>query len=155
MQVSEEQIGRGPEAAPRYFLTKTLATFDDLGARYVITLGEDVGERLAQAQALEEAVRDAERASLAKSSFLANMSHEIRTPMNGVVAGADLLAKHPLPEASRELVGIIRNSAVMLERLLGDILDLARIEAGRVTVEEQPFHLGDLLRAVEALRAWP
>jgi signal transduction histidine kinase/ActR/RegA family two-component response regulator len=128
---------------------KVLATFDDLGARYVITLGEDVGERLAQAQALEEAVRDAERASLAKSSFLANMSHEIRTPMNGVVAGADLLAKHPLPEASRELVGIIRNSAVMLERLLGDILDLARIEAGRVTVEEQPFHLGDLLRAVE------
>ena len=128
---------------------KVLATFDDLGARHVISLSEDVRERLAQAQALEEAVRAAERASLAKSTFLANMSHEIRTPMNGVVAGADLLAKHALPEPSRELVGIIRSSAVMLERLLGDILDLARIEAGRVTVEEQPFHLGDLLRAVE------
>lgn len=128
---------------------KVLATFDDLGARYIISVGEDVRERLAQAQALEEAVRAAERASLAKSTFLANMSHEIRTPMNGVVAGADLLSKHKLPEDSRELVGIIRNSAIMLERLLGDILDLARIEAGRVTVEEQPFHLGDLLRAVE------
>ena len=141
---------RAPEAlGGGVYDIKVLATFDDLGARHLIAMGEDVGERIAQAEALEAAVRDAERASLAKSSFLANMSHEIRTPMNGVVAGADLLAKHKLPETSRELVGIIRNSAVMLERLLGDILDLARIEAGRVTVEAQPFHLGDLLRAVE------
>jgi PAS domain S-box-containing protein len=149
MHVSEEKVGYGDDSAPRYFLTKTLATYDDVGARHLITLGEDVTARKSAAASLRVALEQAERASLAKSSFLANMSHEIRTPMNGVVAGADLLAKHPLPEASRELVGIIRNSAVMLERLLGDILDLARIEAGRVTVEEQPFHLGDLLRAVE------
>ena len=141
---------RAPEAlGGGVYDVKVLATFDDLGARHVISLGEDVREHLRQAQALEAALRDAERASLAKSTFLANMSHEIRTPMNGVVAGADLLARQDLPEAARELVGIIRNSSVMLERLLGDILDLARIEAGRVTVEDQPFHLGDLLRVVE------
>jgi signal transduction histidine kinase len=81
------------------------------------------------------------------------MSHEIRTPLNGIVAGADLLAKGELTPRARELVEIIVNSGRSLERLLSDILDLVRIEAGQVVIETQPFDLGDLTRSVSALCA--
>ena len=153
MQVSEEQVGRGPDAAPRYFLTKTLATYDDIGARHLITLGDDVtASKLAKAS-LRTALDQAEQASQAKSAFLANMSHEIRTPLNGIVAGADLLAKGELTPRARELVEIIVNSGRSLERLLSDILDLVRIEARHVVIENQPFHVGELTRSVSALCA--
>jgi signal transduction histidine kinase len=66
------------------------------------------------------------------------MSHEIRTPLNGIVAGADLLAKGELTPRARELVEIIINSGRSLERLLSDILDLVRIEAGRWSSRTSP-----------------
>jgi PAS domain S-box-containing protein len=153
MQVSEEKVGFGDDSAPRYFLTKTLATYDDVGARHLITLGEDVTARKSAAASLRVALEQAEQASQAKTAFLANMSHEIRTPLNGIVAGADLLAKSDLSPRARELVDIILNSGKSLERLLSDILDLVRIEAGQVAVENGPFHLGDMARSVAALCA--
>jgi PAS domain S-box-containing protein len=153
MHVSEEKIGFGDDSAPRYFLTKTLATYDDVGARHLITLGEDVTARKSAAASLRVALEQAEQASQAKTAFLANMSHEIRTPLNGIVAGADLLAKGDLAPRARELVDIILNSGKSLERLLSDILDLVRIEAGQVVVENGPFHLGDMARSVAALCA--
>jgi signal transduction histidine kinase/ActR/RegA family two-component response regulator len=128
---------------------KVLATFDDLGARHVISLGEDVREHRRQAEALGSALSEAKKASEAKSLFLANMSHEVRTPLNGIVASAHMLARGDLPACARELVEIIRDSSVQLERLLGDVLDLTNIEAGRVAIDEKPFHLGELLRGVE------
>jgi signal transduction histidine kinase/ActR/RegA family two-component response regulator len=103
------------------------------------------------AVSLRAAQIKAEMASRSKSEFLANMSHEIRTPLNGVVGVADLLAASDLPKREREMVEIIRNSGQSLERLLSDILDLARVEAGRMTIEPVPFHAGDLVRAVAGL----
>ena len=153
MHVSEEKVGFGDDSAPRYFLTKTLATYDDVGARHLITLGEDVTARKSAAASLRVALEQAEQASQAKSAFLANMSHEIRTPLNGIIAGADLLAKNELSPRARELANIILNSGKSLERLLSDILDLVRIEAGQVVVENGPFHLGDMARSVAALCA--
>jgi signal transduction histidine kinase/CheY-like chemotaxis protein len=153
MQIAEKEFGRGPDAAPRYFLTKTLATYDDIGARHLITLGDDVTADKRAKASLRAALDQAEQASQAKSAFLANMSHEIRTPLNGIVAGADLLAKGELTPRARELVEIIVNSGRSLERLLSDILDLVRIEAGQVVIETQPFDLGDLTRSVSALCA--
>jgi signal transduction histidine kinase/CheY-like chemotaxis protein len=100
---------------------------------------------------LRAARRKAEAASLSKSEFLANMSHEIRTPLNGVVAVADMLAAAGLPERERKMAEIIRSSGQSLERLLSDVLDLARVEAGQLSVEEAPFHAADLVRAVAAL----
>jgi PAS domain S-box-containing protein len=94
---------------------------------------------------------EAEAASVAKSQFLANMSHEIRTPLNGVIATADLLARSELGEHDRKLVQIIRSSGASLDRLLCDILDLARVEAGRVELELAPFHLAEAVRSVVAL----
>jgi PAS domain S-box-containing protein len=153
MQLSEEALGESADGAPRYFTTKTLATYDDVGARHLITLAEDVTARRAAAASLRAALDQAEQASQAKSAFLANMSHEIRTPLNGIVAGADLLAKGALDPRARELVDIILSSGRGLERLLSDVLDLVRIEAGQVVIETDAFHLGDMARSVAALCA--
>ncbi|WP_309628813.1 ATP-binding protein [Brevundimonas sp.] len=100
---------------------------------------------------LRFARRRSEDANRAKSEFLANMSHEIRTPLNGVVAMADALSRRPLDTAEHEMVEIIRSSAVTLERLLSDILDSAKIEAGQVTVEAAPFALGHAVKDIAAL----
>ena len=93
----------------------------------------------------------AETANQAKSEFLANMSHEIRTPLNGVIGMADLLCRSALPPRQREIVEIIRDSGETLERLLSDILDLARVESGGITLERTAFHLGDAIRGTVAL----
>jgi signal transduction histidine kinase/ActR/RegA family two-component response regulator len=100
---------------------------------------------------LARALEAAEAANRAKSEFLANMSHEIRTPLNGVVAMADLLARSTLPAKEREMAQIIRGSGDTLQRLLSDILDVARIESGKLAIEAAPFHVGDMVRSVAAL----
>ena len=103
------------------------------------------------AKALRRARQSAEAANRAKSEFLANMSHEIRTPLNGVVGVADMLAKADLKPKEREMVEIIRSSGDTLQRLLSDVLDLARIESGKIAIETAPFHLGDMVRGVANL----
>ncbi len=118
-------------------------------------LARVVAERTAEAEhakaEAELAQAAAEGANAAKSAFLASMSHEIRTPLNGVVAVADMLARADLPSREGAMVEIIRSSADTLQRLLSDILDMSRIESGKITLEAAPFHLGDTLRAVAAL----
>lgn len=135
----------------RYFTTKKFATYDGDQPLHLVTLGEDVTERREAGAALRSALAEAEQANRAKSEFLANMSHEIRTPLNGIVAGADMLARADLDPRARELVQIIASSGATLERLLTDILDLARIEAGHIHIETTTFQLGDLIRSTAAL----
>ncbi len=95
----------------------------------------------------------AERASQAKSSFLATMGHEIRTPMTGVLGMSELLLKTPLDERQRGYVAAIRRSGDLMLRLVNDALDLARIEAGKLELADEPFDLRALLaQAVELLR---
>ncbi len=100
---------------------------------------------------LRAARRRADLANTSKSEFLANMSHEIRTPLNGIVAMADTLTRSTLPPREQEMVGVIRASGITLERLLSDILDTARIESGKVTIEPTPFHLGEAVRSIGLL----
>jgi len=150
MRVSEEEPITTREGV-RYFTTKKFATYDGDQPLHLVTLGEDVSERREAARALRTALADAEDANRAKSEFLANMSHEIRTPLNGIVAGADMLARCDLDPRAQELVGIIASSGATLERLLSDILDLARIEAGRISIETTAFELGELVRSTAAL----
>jgi CheY-like chemotaxis protein/nitrogen-specific signal transduction histidine kinase len=99
-------------------------------------------------QALRDAVRQAEIASRAKSEFLANMSHEIRTPLNGVMGMLQLLEYTGLSTEQTEYVQAASTSSKRLTRLLSDILDLSRIEAGRLTLYEQEFSLHGIREAV-------
>ncbi|HZC16878.1 MAG TPA: ATP-binding protein, partial [Caulobacteraceae bacterium] len=98
-----------------------------------------------QAAALTMALHRAEAASRAKSEFLANVSHEIRTPLNGVLGLAEGLSRTDLDERQRDLLKTIVNSAATLDGILGDLLDFSRLEAGRLTVSETAFDLGELI----------
>ena len=107
---------------------------------------EDVTEKRRVEAALAQAKDEAQAASRAKSAFLANTSHEIRTPLNGVVGLARLLQQPDLDdETRRHYLDQMLDSAESLSGLIADILDLSKIEAGRLTLESQPFALRDML----------
>ncbi|MDR3389564.1 MAG: ATP-binding protein [Rudaea sp.] len=93
----------------------------------------------------------AERANAAKSDFLATMGHEIRTPMTGVLGMTELLLRTPLDAAQRGYADAIQNSGRMLLRLVNDSLDLARIEAGKLQLEDSRLDLHALMREVAAM----
>src|SRR5205823_3758740 len=103
--------------------------------------------------ALERARDEAEAANRAKSEFLANMSHEIRTPLNGVMGVASALGRTQLSAPQAEMVGLIERSAHTLECLLSDVLDLARIEAGRLDIQVSATDAAEAVRDVGALFA--
>jgi len=108
----------------------------------VFGVARDVTERLAFEAEMNAAKQAAEAANDAKSDFLANMSHEIRTPLNGVIGVIDALGRTELAPAQREMVGLVESSARTLERLVSDILDVSKIEAGRLEIEHRVFDLG-------------
>ncbi|NBU27064.1 MAG: response regulator [Caulobacteraceae bacterium] len=94
------------------------------------------------------AARDqANTANIAKSQFLANMSHEIRTPLNGVLAMADIMSRGELDARQRERLGVIRESGELLLSVLNDVLDLSKIEAGRLELEIGDFDLTEMARS--------
>ena len=90
---------------------------------------------------IQDARSKAEEANLAKTAFLANMSHEIRTPLNGIGGVVDLLTTTSLSLQQSELVDLLRHSTTVLRSLVDDVLDISKIEAGRITIEVAPFDL--------------
>ncbi|MBO9709998.1 MAG: response regulator [Caulobacter sp.] len=102
----------------------------------------EAGHKAAMAD-LTEARDRAESANAAKSQFLANMSHEIRTPLNGVLGMAQVMEQSGLGSPHREHLKVIRDSGETLLAILNDVLDLSKIEAGRLELDEHPFDLAE------------
>jgi PAS domain S-box-containing protein len=114
----------------------------------VIGTVQDVTERARLLDDLRTAKAAAELASKAKSVFLANMSHEIRTPMNSIIGMTDILLEQPLDEAHYKLLRSVSSAAQSLMAILNGILDVSKLESGRMELEEVEFDLHHLLRQV-------
>jgi signal transduction histidine kinase/AmiR/NasT family two-component response regulator len=97
---------------------------------------------------LVKARDDANAANVLKSHFLANMSHEIRTPLNGVLAMTEVMAMGELSATQRERLSVVRESGTLLLSVLNDVLDLSKIEAGRLDLVERDFDLASLALSV-------
>lgn len=104
----------------------------------VVTLFTDITERKMMLDRLEAESLRAEEASRAKSMFLANMSHEIRTPLNGIIGFSDLLAEEPLSDTQAKEVEMIRRCSDSLLEIINDILDISKIESGKMDIRPEP-----------------
>jgi len=114
-------------------------------------LEEEIAERRRSAEALEVARAQALQASELKSEFLANVSHEIRTPMNGVIGMTDLALELPLPAEARRYLHVARSSADLLLQVINDVLDISKIEAGRLDLHPVDLDLRDELEEIVTL----
>jgi len=123
------------------------------GKRCVIAISRDITDIVNTQNELKAARQAALDAGRAKSEFLSSMSHEIRTPMNAMLGMAELLARSPLTEEQRRYVNLMRTNGDALLDLINDILDLAKIESGQLTIESTSFDLEELLDKVGELMA--
>lgn len=122
------------------------ATYIDYeGEQCILSSYTDITERKSVEQALQKANQDAELAIRSKNEFLATMSHEIRTPLNGMLTMLQLLSRTELTPEQQEYVAAIDYSGEALLTILNDVLDLSKLEAGRVELEETDFDVHRLL----------
>ena len=148
------QVGfRRADGAARV-LSVNVAHIDRAGvqARVVCALA-DITEALETARSLAAARNRAEAANRTKSQFLANMSHEIRTPLNGVLGMAELLEDRLEDPQARSMARTIRDSGATLLSVLNDVLDMSKIEAGKMQIEARPFAPAEIAARTEALHA--
>lgn len=138
-----------PDGAIRHIQAAYVVERDD-GGKPVGLLGfnRDITALKLREQELQAARQAAESANQAKSDFLANISHEIRTPMNAILGAALLLARSALPPEQARYVATIRAAGRSMMALIDDVLDLSKIEAGRLELIESPFVLGDIVSGV-------
>ena len=148
--VELERVGRRQDGSGFHMLVRGCAIdparLAESGTAWIV---EDVTQRRQSEQALARARDDAEAANRAKSAFLANTSHELRTPLNGMIGLARMARAPGVSEALRQqYLEQIGDSAQSLAGIISDILDLSKIEAGKLQIEAAAFDLGELLRTL-------
>ena len=111
----------------------------------------DITEQVSAEKKLRDAAEKAEMANRSKSLFLANMSHEIRTPLNGVLGMAQILESEISDARQLEMLATIRMSGESLLQVLNDVLDMSKIEAGKLTLERDTFNPGEIARQIESV----
>ena len=133
---------------PHYWVESAIEAIKDARGRVIRTVGviRNIDDEKRAGLALAKARDEAEAANRAKSLFLATMSHEIRTPLNGVLGMAQAMAMDELTTVQRERLGVVHQSGEALLAILNDILDLAKIEAGKLELEEIEFDLEEIAR---------
>lgn len=117
----------------------------------IVSLREETAARAQQAEALEKARQEAHTANEAKSYFLASVSHDLRTPIAGILNTADFLGESPLNPDQAKLLDVLRASARLLLAVVNDIMDLSKLEAGKLVLESIPTDLRQVLNTVKAL----
>ncbi|QIP13406.1 PAS domain S-box protein [Spirosoma aureum] len=143
---------RRKDGTERQFMFNMLLLKDEQGIYSVVAvLARDISELKRQSAELVKAKEEAERSLKVKERFLANMSHEIRTPMNGVIGMIDLLNDTQLDEEQRSYVKTIKRSSETLLNILNDILDLSKIEAGKMALHESPVAFKEIFEKLIAL----
>ena len=140
--IKVEEVVRTESGDFLYFEVIKVPLFDSTGERQsLVIIGRDVTERKQSEIALRKAVEAADAANRAKSDFLANMSHEIRTPMNAIIGMTSLMLDSPLNDTQYDYLNTIRASSETLLIIINDILDLSKIESGKLELENHPFSL--------------
>ncbi|MCG8454559.1 MAG: ATP-binding protein [Spirochaetales bacterium] len=120
---------------------------------FVVNVVTDISQRKRLEAQLIHAKQEADFANRAKSDYLANMSHEIRTPMNAVIGLTYLVLQTQLNERQRDYMGKINSAARTLLAIINDILDLSKIESGKLELEKAPFSLDEMLDSVASMAA--
>ena len=135
------------ERQKRYLIYRNYKVEEEGIEPYIIGIAQDITDRMLAEKELKKAKEAAEESAKVKENFLANMSHEIRTPMNGILGMAGLLQKTSLDVMQKEYLKIIRQSADNLLVVINDILDIAKIEAGKLELEHIPFDIRETTQA--------
>ena len=127
------------------FHSNTVPIYDEAGNIVSIAGStDDITEMVRMSSELSNALEAATAANRAKSAFLANMSHEIRTPMNSIIGFSELVLDYDMPNKPREFIGKILENSKWLLQIINDILDVSKIEAGKITLENIPFDLREI-----------
>jgi PAS domain S-box-containing protein len=144
--------GHLPDGGARTYETRARPVLDQAGrVTGTVTVSRDVTDRFRLEQSLREASSAALRESEAKSEFLSRMSHELRTPLNAILGFAQLLELDELPPDQASSVDQIQVAGKHLLALINEVLDISRIEAGRLTLSTEPVDVGSVLDEVATL----